>query len=147
MTPYFDLGFLLTLLVKSPSRRVAWEITNRFSPPYRLNFLQQFQIENGLSRQLTAQRAAIREVGTQGLRLWNQYLDEGVFHVTSDEWDTAFRLAITWNRNLTRNVPAPTFILHPALASASGATHLLSFQLESRQVARTAGLKLVPERI
>jgi len=144
MTPYFDLGFLLTLLVKSPARRAAWEITNRFSPAYRLNFLQELQIENGFTRQLTTQRA---DVGTQGLRLWNQYLDEGVFHVTSEEWDTAFRLAIGWNRNLTRKVPPTTFILHPALASASGATHFLSFQSESRQVARTAGLKLLPERL
>ena len=147
MTPYFDLGFLLALLVKSPARRVAWEITNRFSPPYRLNFLQELQTENGFTRQLTTQRADVQEIGTQGLRLWNQYLDEGVFHVTSEEWDTAFRLAIGWNRNLTRNVPATTFILHPALASASGATHFLSFQSESRQVARTAGLKLLPERL
>ena|SRR3989442_614561 len=144
MTPYFDLGFLLTLLVKSPARRAAWEITNRFSPPYRLNFLQELQIENGFTRQLATQRA---DVGTQGLRLWNQYLDEGVFHLTSEEWDTALRLAIGWNRNFTRNVPATTFILHPALASASGATHFLSFQSESRQVARTAGLKLLPERL
>ena len=144
MTPYFDLGFLLTLLVKSPARRAAWEITNRFSPPYRLNFLQELQIENGFTRQLATQRA---DVGTQGLRLWNQYLDEGVFHLTSEEWDTALRLAIGWNRNFTRNVPATTFILRPALASASGATHFLSFQSESRQVARTAGLKLLPERL
>lgn len=147
MTPYFDLGFLLTLLVKSPGRRTAWEITNRFGPPYRLNFLQQFQIENGFARQLTAQNVQVQEIGTHGLCLWNQYLDEGVFHVTSEEWDTALRLAISWNRNLTRSVPATTFILHPALASAGGATHFLGFQPESRQVARTAGLKLLPERL
>jgi hypothetical protein len=88
VTPYFDLAFLLTLLVKSAVRRAAWEITNRFSPPYRLNFLQELQIENGFTRQLTTQRAGVQEIGTQGLRLWNQYLDEGVFHVTSEEWDT-----------------------------------------------------------
>jgi hypothetical protein len=147
VTPYFDLGFLLTLLVKSPGRRTAWEITNGFSPPYRLNFLQQFQVENGFVRQITAQKAEIQAIGTQGLRLWNQYLDEGVFHVTSEEWDTALRLALAWNRNLTRNVPATTLVLHPALASAAGATHFLSFQVESRQLARGAGLKLLPERL
>jgi hypothetical protein len=147
MTPYFDLGFLLALVVKSPGRRTAWQITSRFGAPYRLNFLHQFHVENGFARQLTSAKAEAQEIGTRGLRQWNQYLDEGVFVITADEWDTAFRLAIAWNRHLSRNIPLPTFMLHPALAMASGGTHFLSFQPESRQVARSAGLKLLPERL
>ncbi|MBI4663348.1 MAG: hypothetical protein HY735_31490 [Verrucomicrobia bacterium] len=147
MTPYFDLGFLLTLVVKSPGRGTAWQAASRFNPPYRLNFLHQFHLENGLARQLLSPKSEAREIGAQALRQWNQYLDEGVFVVTSGEWDTAFRLAIGWNRNFTRTVPLPTFILHPALALAEAATHFLSFQPENRQVARATGLRLLPERL
>ena len=78
------------------------------------------------------------------------YLDagfsEGVLQITPADWDSAFRFAITWNGHNT--IPRPfLLLLHPALAMSDGATHFMSFDPRSREVARAVGLQVLPRTI
>ena len=147
MTPYLDAGFLITLLIKTPGSRAAREALHRFQAPFVLNFLHQLQTENFLVRGQTEGTAEEQRAALEGNRLWRQYVDEGVFQFRSVDWETALRMAITWNRAYTRKAPAPLLILHAALAAVAGASHFLSFDPRSRQAARSAGLRLLPDEL
>ena len=144
MTPYIDVGFLSTLLIKTPARKIAWRNLQKFDPPYALNLLHHLQIENLLARCQLDRDDGIKTTGLEGARLWRFYCQEGVFHVNSVGWDAALRAAISWTQTLTHDVPF-LLILHAALAAESGATQFLSFDSRARQFARRAGLKLLPE--
>jgi hypothetical protein len=147
MTPYLDAGFLITLLIKTPGSRHAREALRRCPAPFFLNFLHQLQTENFLVRGQTEGTAEEQRAALEGNRLWRQYVDEGVFQFRSVDWEAAFRVAITWNRAYTSKAPAPLLLLHPALAAVAGASHFLSFDPRSRQAARAAGLRLLPENL
>ena len=119
----------------------------RVQAPFFLNFLHQLQAENFLVRGQTEGTADEQRAALEGNKLWRQYVDEGVFQFRSADWETAFRVAVTWNRAYTRKAPAPLLLLHPALAAVAGASHFLSFDPRSRQAARAAGLRLLPEEL
>jgi hypothetical protein len=146
MTPYIDVGFLSTLLIKTPGRKLAWRNLQKFDPPHALNLLHHLQIENLLARCQLDADDGIKATGLEGARLWRFYAQEGVFQVRSAGWDAAFRAAISWTQTLTQDVPF-LLILHAALGAESGATHFLSFDPRARQFARRAGLKLLPESL
>jgi hypothetical protein len=59
------------------------------------------------------------------------------------DWESAFRLAISWN---SQSIVPPPFLLmlHPALAFSQGATYLLSFDPRARDVARAVGIQVLP---
>jgi len=147
MIPYLDAGFLITLLIKTPGSRHAREALRRFQAPFLLNFLHQLQTENFLVRGQTEGTGDEQRAALEGNRLWRQYVDEGVFQFRSVDWETSYRMAITWNRAYTRKAPSPLLILHPALAAVGGASHFLSFDPRSRQPAKAAGLRLLPEEL
>jgi hypothetical protein len=147
MSPYFDGGFLLTLLAKTPGTPVASSLLREIPTPIQLNFLHQLQAENLLVRFQKDQNPAIQIGGNDGQRLWRHYLDEGVFSLTPADWDTGFRNAITWNRLATDAPPSPWLFLHPALALASGATHFFSFDPRTRLLARSHEIVVLPESI
>ena len=147
MTPYLDSGFLLTLLVKTRGSRVANQLLRRIPGPVPLNFLHQLQAENLLVALQRSAEPARQYAGAEGQRFWKNYLAEGVFQLAPDDWDTAFRLASTWNSQCPDAPPPPLLLLHPALALAAGATHFLGFDPRSRDVARAHGFNLLPERI
>jgi len=148
MTPYFDAGFLLTLLVHRPGSRAALETLSAFTPPFFLNFLHQLQVENFLARGQVEGNDVERRAALQGNRLWRQYLSEGVFQIGPVDWDTSCRLAINWNTHFAPKAPPPPLLLiHPAMAAVAGTSHYLGFDPRSRGVAKAAGLKLLPERL
>ena len=147
MTPYLDAGFLITLLIRTPGSRAAREALHRFQAPFFLNFLHQLQIENFLVRGQTEGTGEEQRAALEGNRLWRQYVDEGVFQFRGVDWETAFRMAITWNRAYTRKAPAPLLLLHPALAAVAGASHFLSFDPRSRQTAKAGGLRALPQEL
>jgi len=146
MTPYVDVGFLSTLLIKTPGRKIAWRNLHRFSSLYTLNLLHCLQIENLLVRCQLDPDDSIKTTGLEGARLWRFYLQEGVFQVSTVGWEAAMRAGISWTKTLTENIPF-LLILHPALAAESGATHFLSFDPRARQFARRAGMKVLPESL
>ncbi len=147
MRAYLDAGFLLALLINSEKGGpVATQLLRDLEGPFHLNFLHQLQAENFLVSLQKSKDLNRQAYGTEGLRLWRTYLTEGVFQITPMDWDSAFRLAISWNSQAT--VPPPFLLfLHPALAFSERATHLLSFDPRVRDVARSVGLKLLPESL
>src|SRR5438874_6024062 len=118
MTPYTDVGFLSTLLIKTPGRQIAWRNLQVFEPPHMLNLLQHLQIENLLVRSRLDPSDRVKAIASEGARLWRFYLREGVFQVGSAGWDAALRVAIGWTQSLSQNIPF-LLILHAALAAES----------------------------
>lgn len=147
MTPYLDGGFLLSLLAKVPGTPLAARFLRAIETPVSINFLHQLQAENMLLRFQSNESPPLRIGGNAGLKLWRQYLDEGVFTLAETDWDTAFRNAIAWNRLGAGIPPSPWLFLHPALALSSGATAFYSFDPRARAMARTHRMKLFPERL
>jgi hypothetical protein len=147
MNPYLDGGFLLSLLAKTPGTTVASGLLREISTPVPINFLHQLQAENLIVRFQKDPSPEVQVGGNTGQRLWRQYLDEGVFTLTAADWDTAFRNAITWNRLVPEAPPTPWLFLHPALALASGTTHFCSFDPRTRVLARSHGIRLLPEAL
>jgi hypothetical protein len=66
--------------------------------------------------------------------------------MTAVDWESAFRLAITWNGHGITPPPL-LLLLHPALAFSEGATHFMSFDPRSREIARAAGLRIQPKML
>ena len=147
MKPYFDLGFLLVLLVKNKSTSLAWELAHRFDAPLPFNTLHQLHIENALSRQLYESKLRLRKAAREGLTEWRNKLAEAVFLLNVPEWEIAFRQAVLWNSQLPGRPPHSPFLLHAALATTGSTTHFLSFDLRTRPLAQNAGLKLLPESL
>lgn len=147
MTPYLDAGFLLTLLVPTEGSPIANRLLQRLPAPFTLNFLHQLQAENLLVNLQKSDDSARQTAGLKGQMLWRNLLAEGVFQLGPVDWDTGFRLAVTWNGHSASPPSPPLLLLHPALAAASGATAFLSFDPRSRRVAKAAGLQLLPERL
>jgi hypothetical protein len=146
--PFVDTGFLLTLLLKTSSSEKAWETTRRLDSPLWVAGLQIFSIENRFEREVEAdesnplQRAAAAHV-LQDLR-W--YLEQQVFLPVRLDYDIAIDLARQWQKQDHSSLPA-LLLLWPALAATIGATVFLSFDPRTRQLARSAGLKLLPEKL
>ena len=144
MRAYLDAGFLLALLINSEKGGpIASQLLRDLEGPFHLNFLHQLQAENFLVSLQKAKALNRQAAGTEGLRLWRNYVAEGIFQVGPVDWHSAFRLAISWNSH--SNQPPPfLLLLHPALAFAEGATHILSFDPRTRDVARAAGIQPLP---
>jgi hypothetical protein len=147
MIPYLDAGFLLTLLIHTEGSATAKAVLAKCSPPYSISFLHQLQAENLFVQLGKSGHADRQSAGKTALRLWGWFFAEGFFESAEPDWDTAFRLAITWNAALPAAPPPPLLLLHPALAMVSGSTHFLSFDPRSRAIAQRAGLDLLPERL
>ena len=144
MRAYLDAGFLLALLINSTTGGpVAAQIIRDLEGPFPVNFLHQLQAENFLVTLQRSKDLNRQASGTEGFRLWRNYLAEGIFQLTSVDWESGFRLAISWN---SQSVLPPPFLLmlHPALALSEGATHLLSFDPRARDIARAVGIQLLP---
>ena len=147
MRPYLDAGYLLTLLVKTTGSVNANEWIRRLEGPVALNALHRFQAEVFLQQLRKSQRSADRTKGAEALRLWENYLAEGVFQLTLVEWEAAFNLATSWSAYFVQPPPPPLLILHPALAALAEADHFFSFDPRSRAMGRALGLELIPAEL
>ena len=147
MTPYCDFGFLSVLLVRAPGTAEAWKVIRRFEAPFPINYLHVLQIQNLFVRGQLEGSPRQKLLAADGERVWRTYLDESVFAVRNPDWDAGYRLALNLTTNALAPVPPPTVLLHPALAAAAGATHLLSFDPRSRRAALALGLRVLPERL
>ncbi len=147
MLPYLDAGFLLTVLIHTDGSAVAGQVLRGFNAPFLLNFLHQLQAENLLVNFQKSGQPERQALGNEGFQMWRNYLAEGVFQMVPTDWDSSFRVALTWNQQAVEAPPSPLLILHPALAAAVGASHFLSFDPRSRKMAKAAGIKLLPEAL
>jgi len=148
MKPFLDTGFLLTLLLKTSGSAKAWEISRRFDGPVFLASFQIFNIENRLQRQIEADdsTSADRAGAANALQNLRWYLDQQVFRPIRLDYDIAIDLATQWQKQSRTTLPA-LLLLWPALAITTGATHFLSFDPRTRQLATRAGLKSLPEKL
>ena len=145
MIPYFDFGFLASLIVKRPNSAAAWRIVQPFPPPYFINWLHCIQVETMFVRGQLEGDPDLEKAVLYGTNLWRFYQQEGVFQVQEIDWDAAFRLSL--NLAKRSNVPKlqPSIVLHVAAAVMGAATHFLSFDPRARQISTMAGLKALPE--
>lgn len=148
MKAFLDSGFLLTLLLKTSGSKKAWEIARHLNEPLFLARLQILNTENRLQREIEADDSTDlqRAVAANALQNFRWYLEQQVFRPVPLDYDIAIDLAYQWQRRGNTTLPA-LLLLWPALAVASGAGLFLSFDPRSRLLARSAGLKLLPQKL
>jgi hypothetical protein len=148
MKPFLDSGFLLTLLLKTRGSPKAWELSRRLDGPLFLAAFQILTIDNRLQREMEAPGStpAQRAAAANALQNFRWYLDQQVFRPIRLDYDIAIDLAYRWQKQSNTTLPA-ILLLWPALAVTVGATHFLSFDPRTRQLASEAGLKLLPEKL
>jgi hypothetical protein len=148
MKPFLDSGFLLTLLFKTTGSPKAWQIARQLEGPLLLGSFQIFNTENRLQRQLTAadSTAQLRAVAAAALQDFRWYLEQQVFTPIRLDYDIAIDLATQWQKRANDLLPA-LLLLWPAMAVTTGATAFLSFDPRTRKLAKSAGLKLLPDRL
>ena len=145
MKPFLDTGFLLTLLFRTSGSPVAWNIAHELQGPLLLSMFQIFNTENRLKRQIEADDSTLaqRALATSSLQRFRWYLDQQVFQLTMLDYDIAIDLAFQWQKHSTNTLPA-LLLLWPAMAVTVGATHFLSFDPRTRNLASQSGLQLLP---
>lgn len=148
MKAFLDSGFLLTLLLKTSGSKKAWEIARHLNEPLFLGRLQILNTENRLQREIEADDSTDpqRAVAANALQNFRWYLEQQVFRPVPLDYDIAIDLAYQWQRRANATLPA-LLLLWPALAVASGAGLFLSFDPRTRLLARSAGLKLLPQKL
>src|SRR4051794_26454664 len=148
MKPFLDSGFLLTLLLKTSGSSSAWQITRKLDGPLLVTSLQIFNTENRLQREIESDNctSAQRAMAANALQNLRWYLEQQVFRPVRLDYDIAIDLAYQWQKRGKDTLPS-LMLLWPALAITTGATHFLSFDPRTRQLAHSAGLKLLPEKL
>ena len=148
MKSFLDTGFLLTLLFKADGSEAAWKISRRLEGPLAIAALQVLNTENRILRQIQAPEstASQRAMAANALQNFRWYLEQQVLVQLSLDYDIAIQLAAQWQKQAKQVLPA-LLLLWPALAATIGATHFLSFDPRTRQLAKAAGLKVLPDRL
>lgn len=148
MKNFLDTGFLLTLLFKTDGSKTAWEISRKLQDGLTLTAFQIFNTENSLLRQIESPEStdAQRAMAANALQNFRWYLEQQVFAPVSLDYDIAIQLASGWQQQRRHALPA-LLLLWPAMAATAGATTFLSFDPRTRQLAKAAGMKLLPEKL
>ena len=147
MPAYLDAGFLLTVIIPTRGSPIANDLLRELGAPFLLNFLHQIQLENLLATLQKSQEVQRQRMGNEAQRLWRHYFSEGVFQLFPTDWDSGFRIALTWNSHHPSTPPPFLLLIHAALASVAGASEFLSFDPRSREMARSAGMRILPEEL
>jgi hypothetical protein len=149
MKPFVDTGFLLTLLFERNGSPQAWGFVHRLRPPIFISPLQNFTVQNRFAREIESKETPLPQVAiaVAALKRFRQLLDEQIFTPDRIDFDLAVQLAFRWQHELSGSTPPAMILLWPALAVTGGATHFLSFDPRTRHLAKSSGLKVLPERI
>ena len=143
MGPYLDTRFLGALLVSNRSYQVAWELLDsNFAPPFYLTAFQALRLEHMLLHQTDA---TLKVATLRGRQEWRRHLEEGVFQLSSLDWDGAHRLALDLNRRSLHHRVGPFHYFEAASASMLEASHFLSFDPFARMAAKMVGIPVLPE--
>jgi hypothetical protein len=143
MKPYLEPRFLGVLILRTRRAALAQKQMERFQAPYAVSPLTIVEIEHLLY--WGQQHAPLITPSRHGKRQWDYFFSEGIFQMEVPDWDSGFRLARASMRQAQRLENSWSMYLHAALAVSVRATHYLSFQTSYRNVAKTFGLRLLPE--
>lgn len=144
---YPDLTVLLSLLAPGENTQEASDLLR--SPeciPLTLSIVHRLQVENALLRYLHGADAQMSGIAKDGLLLWRQYLQEGVFELRSLPLPEAFAQAAAWNAETAYQPPRWHLLIHVALAATERAI-FMSLDPALRKKATTAGLSLYPTKL
>jgi hypothetical protein len=145
MVPYLETRFLGTLLVRTALYGAAWElIRDHFEPPFFVTPFQALRIEHMLLHQ---RDDALRVAALRGHQDWHSYLQEGVFQLSTLDWDGSHRLALDLNRRSLEHQISPLHYFDAASACLLEASHFVSLDLLARVAASMAGVPLLPSRL
>jgi hypothetical protein len=144
---YPDLTVLLSLLAPGENTREASQLLrDPGSVPLTLSIVHRLQVENSLLRFLHGSDAQMRAIANDGLLLWRQYVEEGVFELRSFPLAEAFAQAAAWNAESIHQPPRWHLWIHVALAAAENAS-FMSLDPVLRKKASKAGLPLLPRKL
>ena len=144
---YPDLSVLLSLLAPSENSQEASRLLRRpESVPLTLSIVHRLQVENSLLRYLHGSDAQMSEIANDGLLLWRQYIQEGVFELRSFPLADSFAQAAAWNAESTYQPPRWHLLIHVALAATENAL-FMSLNPALRKKASQAGLSLLPNKL
>jgi hypothetical protein len=144
---YPDLTVLLSLLVPGEHSQEASHLLRRPGAiPLTLSIVHRLQVENALLRYFHGSDAQMKAIAKDGLLLWRQYLEEGVFELRSFPLAEAFAQAAAWNAESTSQPPRWHLLIHVALA-ATGHASFMSLDPALRRKASKAGLRLLPTKL
>jgi hypothetical protein len=144
---YPDLTILLSLLVTGEHTREARDLLRSAEVvPLTLSVVHRLQVENALLRFLHGADPAMRAIARDGLLLWRQYVEEGVFELRSFALEAAFAQATAWNAEADSQPPRWHLLVHVAVAATEKATFMCLDPL-LRKRASKAGLALFPAKL
>ena len=144
---YPDLRILLSLLMLGDHTQEAGNLIRQPEHvPLTLSIVHRLQVENALLRYLHGEDQQMAAIAQDGLLLWRQYLEEGVFLIRSLPLAEAFALATAWNAKSTQQPPRWHLLIHAALAVAENAS-FLSLDPFLRRRAAASGIALIPTRL
>jgi hypothetical protein len=148
MKNFLDTGFLLTLLFKTDGSHTAWRIARELEGLLSVAAFQIFNTENRILRQIEAPESTPKQraMAANALQNFRWYIEQQVFVSIPLDYDIAIELASQWQKHTSQVLPALLF-LWPAIAATAGSASFLSFDPRTRQLAKAAGMKLLPERL
>ena len=143
---YPDLTIVISLLVPGENTGETNNLLRVSEVPLTLTIVHRLQVENSLLRFLHSSDSQIRAMARNGLLLWRQYIEEGVFELRSFPLAEAFAQTTAWNAESTHQPPRWHLWIHVAMAAAQEAS-FMSLDPALRRKAANAGLSLIPERL
>lgn len=144
---YPDLAVLLSVLAPGEHTQEASKLLRGLEGvPVTLSIVHRLQVENSLLRFLHGSDAQMRAVAKDGLLLWRQYVEEGVFELRSFPLAEAFAQATASNAESVHQPPRWHLLIHVALAATEKAS-FMCLDPVLRKKASKEGLALIPAKL
>jgi hypothetical protein len=144
---YPDLTVLLSLLAPGElNQEASILLRSPGSAPLTLSIVHRLQVENSLLRYRHGSDTRMRTNAGNGLLLWQEYVEEGIFEFRPFPLSEAFAQAVGWNAESTSQPPRWHLLIHVALAATQSAS-FMSLDPALRKRASKAGLALIPPKL